>query len=323
MSRIRLAGRAAPTENDVSLTSLDHVILAVRDLAQAERQHRALFGLAPSWRGSHPHHGTANVLFRLENTYVELLAASGDGPLGSLVEAWVTASGDGPIGLAFATDDIGGCRELFEMRGLAPGPVEAGEGIDSATGAVRRWRRLALPLDRTRGVLLFPIQHDSPPDALPRARPDCDAGAAVHAIDHAVVHTTDAAAARRLYGEALGLRLAVDKEFQQWGVHLLFFRIAGITVEVAATLAGADAATALPGGHASGDADRLYGMSYRVRDIEAARSRLAAAGVDVSDVRAGRRPATRVVTVRSHACGVPTLLIEHESDRGHSRDGAA
>ena len=128
-----------------------------------------------------------------------------------------------------------------------------------------------------------------------------------------MVQTTTAEAARRLYGDGLGLRLAVDKEFPDWGVRLMFFRIGGVTVEVAAALGDAETAGAPPQGRAKDGADRLYGMTYRVRSVEAARVRLAAAGVDVSEVRAGRRPGTRVVTVRSNTCGVPTLLIEFDS----------
>ena len=36
----------------------------------------------------------------------------------------------------------------------------------------------------------------------------------------------------------------------------------------------------------------------------------AAAGLDVSEVRAGRKPGTRVLTLRDGTCGVPTLLLE-------------
>ena len=38
--------------------------------------------------------------------------------------------------------------------------------------------------------------------------------------------------------------------------------------------------------------------------------RLAEAGVDVSEVRNGRKPGTRVMTVRSGTSGVPTLLVQ-------------
>jgi hypothetical protein len=51
-------------------------------------------------------------------------------------------------------------------------------------------------------------------------------------------------------------------------------------------------------------------LSWRVADIDATRRRLMAAGVDVSDARAGRKPGTRVMTVRNGTCGIPTLLVE-------------
>jgi catechol 2,3-dioxygenase-like lactoylglutathione lyase family enzyme len=286
------------------LTALDHVIVAVTDLEAASRTYETLLGLAPSWHGEHPGAGTANVLFRLDNTYVELLAPRGEGPVAGLLRARLASDGEGLLGLAFATDDLGSCRTTLEERSFQPGPVEPGSGKDTKTGAERRWSRVALPFDRTRGLLLFPIHHESPADSLPMARPSGDPAASVHALDHVVVQTTDADGAVRLFGEGLGLRLAVDKEFESWGVRLMFFRVGGLTVEVAAPLG--TGTSPLP----ESQVDRLYGMSYRVASIEAARQRLANAGVDVSEVRKGRRPGTRVCSVRDGTCGVPTLMIE-------------
>jgi hypothetical protein len=37
---------------------------------------------------------------------------------------------------------------------------------------------------------------------------------------------------------------------------------------------------------------------------------LLAAHVNVSEVRSGRKPGTRVVSLRDGTCGIPTLLIE-------------
>ena len=55
--------------------------------------------------------------------------------------------------------------------------------------------------------------------------------------------------------------------------------------------------------------DRFWGISWRVPDIDAAHARLVAAGFDVSEIRTGRRPGTRVATVRAETHGVATLLI--------------
>ena len=60
-------------------TALDHVVIAVRDLDAAAQSYARLLGRAPSWRGVHPGAGTSNVLFRLENSYLELLAGTRPG----------------------------------------------------------------------------------------------------------------------------------------------------------------------------------------------------------------------------------------------------
>lgn len=324
------------------LTTLDHVILAVGDLDQATRDYQTLLGLAPSWSGVHPGAGTANVLFRLDNSYLELLAPEGEGPIGAMLQALLEARGDGLLGVVFGTDDIDACRQTLIERGLNPGPVESGQGRDQTTGATRSWRRAALPMDATRGVLVFPIQHDSEPDVLPFARATHSPESAVHAFDHVVVQTTDPEATRKLYGDLLGIRLALDKEFPDWGVRLMFFRIGGVTLEIAGALGSAtktdgepsnsgntlkDGERATPSSQTGADAspmsnanaesgqDRLYGMTYRVPDAEAARARLAGDGLDVSGVRAGRRPGTRVFTVRNGTCGVPTLMLEFTREK--------
>jgi catechol 2,3-dioxygenase-like lactoylglutathione lyase family enzyme len=283
------------------LARLDHVILAVMDLDAATRSTARLFGRSPSWRGEHPSAGTANALFRLENTTLELLSPVGEGPTGEALRRWLETRGEGPLGLAFGTDDAAACRGELAARGLEPGPVEKGMGRDVESGAFREWLRVPLPIERTRGVLLFAIEQRSPAEILPRMPAIGDEAAAVFALDHAVVRTSDAAAARKLYGDGLGLRLALDREFPQWGARLLFFRVGGLTVEIAAELGAAPA---------SDPSDRLWGFSWRVRDADAARVRLVEAGFDVSEVRPGRRPGTRVLTVRDGTHGVPTLLLE-------------
>jgi len=285
------------------LTTLDHVILAVRDLDAATQTYARLLGRRPSWIGEHAGSGSRNALFRLENTYLELLAPDGPGAVGDALRAWLDARGEGPLGLAFGTDDAEACRAGLGAHGLDPGPVEKGLGRDVESGAFREWLRVPLPLSRTRGVLLFAIEHRSPDELLPPAGAAGDEAATIHALDHAVVQTRDPDAAIALYGEGLGLRLALDRTFEAWGARLIFFRVGGVTVEIAARLDGGEEGT-------SADADRLWGLSWRVRDAEAARARLAADGFDVSDVRTGRKPGTRVLTVRGPTHGVATLLLE-------------
>jgi catechol 2,3-dioxygenase-like lactoylglutathione lyase family enzyme len=291
------------------LVSLDHAIVAVRDLGAATAQYARLLGWSPGWRGGHPEAGTANALFRLENTYIELLSPDGEGPHGRALSHRLEAQGEGLIGLAFGTDDADACRNFFVERGLGPDAVEKGLGRDVESGAFREWRRISLPGKNTRGVMLFAIEHLSAESTLARGLPAGDERAAIFALDHAVVRTADAEAAKQLYGDSLGLRLALDRTFPQWGARLLFFRVGDITLEIAAALApGSGEADEKP--VLNSDCDELWGLSFRVRDADCARARLDASGFDVSEAREGRKPGTRVFSVRDGTCGVPTLILQ-------------
>ena len=276
------------------LTTLDHVVLAVRDLGAAGDTARRLLGSEPSWHGRHPGQGTANALFRLENTYLELLARDGEGLIGDAV----AEADEGLLALAFGTGDVDAFAEGLRERGLEPSAPMDGEGTESRTGAVRRWRSVFVPAAASRGVPLFAIQHASPDETLPHAVPCAEAP--VVALDHVVVLSPDLDAARALYGDTLGLRLALDRTFEKRGQRILFFRVGGATVEVV----GSSDPEARDDGP-----DRLWGLAWRVDDVPVARARLTEAGFDVSDLRPGAKPGTSVCTVRGEPLGVPTLVI--------------
>ena len=99
--------------------------------------------------------------------------------------------------------------------------------------------------------------------------------------------------------------MALDRSHPDWG-RLMFFRCGDLIVEV----------THRPGKPSEAGQDSLQdtaslrGMCWRVADIDATHARLIAAGIDVSEVRTGRKPGTRVMTVRNGTCGVPTLLVQ-------------
>src|SRR5262249_11544314 len=113
-----------------------------------------------------------------------------------------------------------------------------------------------------------------------------------------VVRTSAPEAAIALYGQSLGIRLALDRVLGR--TRMLFFRIGGVTLEVVQN-------------PALGESDTFYGLAYRVRDIDAAHTRMRAAGLDVSEIREGNKPGTHVYTVRDGSCSVPTLILRDPS----------
>jgi hypothetical protein len=60
----------------------------------------------------------------------------------------------------------------------------------------------------------------------------------------------------------------------------------------------------------SDGADRFGGFAWRVADVGAAYERLSAEGFALSEPRAGRKPGTRVFTVKDRTFGAPTLVMD-------------
>jgi catechol 2,3-dioxygenase-like lactoylglutathione lyase family enzyme len=278
------------------ISGLDHVVVLVNDLAAAAAAYQTLFARTPAWRGSGD--GADRVLFTLDNMTLELLSPSGDGATASRIRSVIAEQGEGLASLCFRTIDIGRMHRRLERLSLRPEPVGEAESQDAETGATLSWKRTRAATDATRGVRLFFLELD-------RERPLSvhTEAASITAMDHVVVATGDPERAAALYGARLGLDMRFDRSHPEWG-RLMFFRCGDLIVEVVHR----------PGNDLDPARDRLWGLSWRVADADATRARLAAAGVDVSDVRTGRKPGTRVLTVRSGTCGIPTLLVERTAE---------
>ena len=117
-------------------------------------------------------------------------------------------------------------------------------------------------------------------------------------VDHVVLRTGDGDACIALFCDALGIRLALDKTVPQWGGRMLFFRAGKMTLEV------------IDSQQDGSEGDYFWGIAYQHADLDAVHAELQLRGVACSEVREGRKPGTRVATVKSHCLGLPTLLIE-------------
>ena len=278
------------------ITGLDHVVVLVSDIAAGEAAYQTLFARQPSWRNSGD--GAERVLFTLENMTLELMAPSGEGAAADRIRTVLAAQGEGLASLCFRTSDIAKMHRRLDRLTLKPEPVSEVESHDLISGATLSWKRTRAATDATRGVRLFFLERSKERPLSVRTTP-----ASITAMDHVVVSTGDPERAAALYGARLGLDMALDRSHPDWG-RLMFFRCGDLVVEVThrpRKLGDKPTDTAQ---------DRLRGICWRVADIDATRARLAADGVDVSEVRTGRKPGTRVMTVRSGTCGVPTLLVQ-------------
>jgi catechol 2,3-dioxygenase-like lactoylglutathione lyase family enzyme len=251
-----------------------------------------LFARVPAWRSAGD--GAETVLFTLDNMTLELMAPKGEGESAYRIRAVLAEQGEGLASICFRTGDIARMHRRLDRLTLKPEPIADVASRDAASGATLSWKRTRAATDTTRGVRLFFLELAS---ERPHSPPSGDAP--ITAMDHVVISTGDPERAAALYGARLGLDMALDRSHPDWG-RLMFFRCGDLIVEIVHR----------PGVEADPARDKLYGLSWRVADIDATRARLASAGIDVSDVRTGRKPGTRVLTVRNATCGIPTLLVE-------------
>jgi catechol 2,3-dioxygenase-like lactoylglutathione lyase family enzyme len=279
---------------------VDHLVIAVRDLAAAERHYTTLLDRDPSARGEHPDLGTCNVIFGLANCYVELLAlatATPVHPVAVALAAFLERTPEGLLAIALGSEALEQTAVALRSAGIAVGDPFDLE-IVARDGGRRRARLLAIAREQTRGVNVFAIAHERA--AIPLAAPRGSERASASSVDHVVLFSDDLEGGLRLWRDAFAIPERWRREFPDRGTINVGLRLGGVTLELVAPL---DAAVGERG-------ERLWGVAYAVQDCDAAVARLRAEGIPVSDARSGLAPATRVVTIK-RADGVPTLLIQH------------
>ncbi|WP_315769232.1 MULTISPECIES: VOC family protein [unclassified Bradyrhizobium] len=274
------------------ITGLDHIVVLIEDIQAATTAYETLLGRKPSWKNADD--GAERVLFTLDNMTLELMAPSGNSVAADRIRNVIKIWGEGLASICFATNDVAKMHRRLERVALKPDPIVEVSNTDTLSGASLHWKRTRAATELTRGVRMFFLEL-----AAERPRSVATADSPVLGLDHVVISTEDPERSAALYGARLGLDMALDRTHQEWG-QLMFFRCGDLIVEVVKRpVAGGDAVH-----------DKLWGLSWRVADIDAARERLLAAGVQVSEPRAGRKPGTRVMSLYSGTCGIHTLVLE-------------
>ena len=100
------------------ISSVDHLIIAVKDLDQAISDYEKILGNTPCWKGKHSELGTKNALFNFENTYLELLSPCDAGPGTEFINTLLADKGDHLAGIVLGTQNIEHTKEALDKNVL-------------------------------------------------------------------------------------------------------------------------------------------------------------------------------------------------------------
>ena len=276
------------------ISSVDHLIIAVKDLDQAINDYEKILGITPCWKGKHSELGTKNALFNFENTYLELLSPCDAGPGTEFINSLLAEKGDHLAGIVLGTKNIEHTKETLNKNGHAV-EISSGEATNEKDGKIRRWKNIFLPNALSRELFIFIIEHTE--GSLPKH--ENRDPSKVKKLDHVVINTQDADNFISIYRDVYKIRLALDKTIEHWKRRMLFFRSNATTIEV------------IEEKDKKISADELWGLAWEVDSIKDTHKRLISNNVEVTPIKKGLKKGTLVATIKSHTCKVPTLLIEH------------
>ncbi|WP_168698198.1 VOC family protein [Gordonia paraffinivorans] len=254
------------------------VELACPNTADTARAHAALLGL-PDGSSS----GGDSFSVVIGNTELRLRESAGadtegDAAFDAEGDAAFDTEGDAAFDaehrVYFTVDDLAAARRLLIRRGF---PVSDGQSDPGPVGEMT-----PLGIAEASGSEPIPVGD-------------------ITGMDHLVFAGDDRDRAVALFGGVFGLDFRLDQPIGD-AARQLFFRADDLIVEVVTGIRAAD--TPAPSAAAS-----LWGVAWRAPDIEVTHARLSDVGLDVSEIRAGRKKGTRIFTVRERALGTRTVVI--------------
>jgi catechol 2,3-dioxygenase-like lactoylglutathione lyase family enzyme len=302
---------------------LDHIIIGVHHLEQAEALFRQKLGLAVSGGGIHPSGGTANRIIVIGDTYLELIAVRIPEEAQPSMMARLM-KGEGYLNVVLASDDIHADSADMAKRGVVVYGPTAGQ-LTSPDGRTRGWSRTDIERPDLAQRYPFLIQHDSSGQErrvrlagwnVPPAHP-----LGAKKVESATIAVADLAEAalrfQHIYGLSPTPLYSAETEGWEDGTLVAFplgtggqsLRLAAPARDTSTDLAG-NAFIPQPGGltrHLQIFGESLCAITLIVENMLAARHFLDKQGVDYLFQE---HPSVRLWISPKEACGAAILLRE-------------
>lgn len=292
------------------LTSLDHIIIGVRDLESAARIFGHNLGLLPSGGGIHPIGGTANRIVVIGDTYLELITVCKPDEAQESIRRRLD-EGEGYLNCVFSSSDLEADSRAIRERGVTLiGPVAG--SLRSADGRERAWKRVDVERPDLTQRYPFIIQHDSAGEERRRrlagwsTPPVHPLGASkVHSVTLAVENLAEAS---RRFARIYGLQASesFSAASQGMGAQVVSFSLdqSGQAFELAAPALEDKGPNALRD-HLERFGESLYRVTLLVDDLAQASRYLDEHAVSYTSIESAQ-PLLWIDA--SHSCGAPIVL---------------
>ncbi|SIN61147.1 Glyoxalase-like domain-containing protein [Parasphingorhabdus marina DSM 22363] len=123
---------------------VDHILLAVPDLASGSADLGEMLSVEPTPGGEHPDLGTANSLVGLgEGIYLEIIGPASRDNRGGFAERLAKLTHPELIGFAVQTRNIEAVREAAKAAGMTTGEIRAGSR-KTPDGTMLQWRTMSV-----------------------------------------------------------------------------------------------------------------------------------------------------------------------------------
>lgn len=263
------------------LTCLDHLVILTNQHSRTVEEYTTLLGKPPLWTQSNSHMVTS--FFTSGNIGLEVIGPDGPHQYDYVCDI-LKGKPSALTSLAFSVEDLDLSHHVLGRRGLNPGDI---------TESRNNRRKFRCPDDACHGVKTFFLSSET--IEKPKSEPH------EISLDHLVINTPNPDRAIAHYGARLGIRFALDRTHKDWGARFMFFKLGGVVLEVIHRSEQS---------HDPAATDEIWGLTWKVENLEKHWKRLKNDNVVTSEIRQGRKPGTRVFTVKSHTDGIPTLFLE-------------
>ncbi|MCC8936592.1 VOC family protein [Bradyrhizobium sp. Arg68] len=277
------------------IIGLHHVSLAYSDLELGIRTYSELLGRKPSARSQE--NGAECAYFVLANSALRIVSPSKESAAAAPIRQMLETKDGVLFELGFQVEDINRTWQLLSKISLSSGDVQTFETADLLhPGGTLRWRTLEFDNRLSHGVNIRFVQ---PLTVLPVSKSFTESP--LLRTELLVIQTGDPERALGLYAARFHLKLLFDRTNVDTGNRLVQLACGDLLLELSHS--GVKNSPSKP--------DHIWGIGWSVAHAEAAQARLSNTGRNVSSVKDGAQPGTRVFTIRDGTCGVPTLVVEH------------